>query len=203
MRIAFTGPSGTGKTTLARAVSERYGIPLCPVGSRSVAEAMGLSNPYDVDRLGLRSEFQRRLLGEKASWEARHERFVTDRTQLDNLAYAALHCAKDVDASFYEACFMATTRYKAIVHCSLHGFQHLGGDPARVTNPIYHRLFESLLVTFLDAFAERGDFGCGYGGAAIRSLVSKDEARRKTVVFDLTDRFFDVADRRPVGLLGP
>src|SRR5271170_3399791 len=87
LRVAICGASGTGKTTLATFISETYGIPMNPVGSRSVSKAMGFDSPYDVDKAGKRAEFQRRLVTEKCEWEAAHDTFVTDRTTFDNLAY--------------------------------------------------------------------------------------------------------------------
>ncbi len=53
IRVGFTGASGTGKTTLAKAIAECFGVPLNPVGSRSVAKSMGFDNPYDVDKANL------------------------------------------------------------------------------------------------------------------------------------------------------
>lgn len=50
MNIAFCGASGTGKTTLAKWVSDCWKLPLNPVGSRSVAREMGFENPYYVDK---------------------------------------------------------------------------------------------------------------------------------------------------------
>jgi hypothetical protein len=50
MKIAFCGASGTGKTTLARYISEKYDLPMNPVGSRSTASLMGFKSPYDVDK---------------------------------------------------------------------------------------------------------------------------------------------------------
>lgn len=50
LRIAFCGASGTGKTTLAKAIQQKYGLELNPVGSRSVSKAMGFDSPYDVDK---------------------------------------------------------------------------------------------------------------------------------------------------------
>jgi hypothetical protein len=52
MRIAFCGASGTGKTTLAKALGEFFELERNPVGARSVAREMGFDNPYDVDRAG-------------------------------------------------------------------------------------------------------------------------------------------------------
>lgn len=59
-QIAFTGASGTGKSTLARWLAEELGVPFNPVGARSVAKAMGFydpstgeARPYDVDKASL------------------------------------------------------------------------------------------------------------------------------------------------------
>ncbi len=60
-RIGFAGSSGTGKTTLATWLAEQLGVPLNPVGARSVAAEMGFfdekeqPNPYLVDRADLDS----------------------------------------------------------------------------------------------------------------------------------------------------
>lgn len=58
-RIAFTGASGTGKSTLATWVADKLALPLNPVGARSVAKQLGFVNeagdpdPYQVDRANL------------------------------------------------------------------------------------------------------------------------------------------------------
>jgi len=146
MRVGFMGSSGTGKTTLARWVSERFGLPLNPVGSRSVAAAMGLASPYDVDAAGRRDEFQRRLRAEKIAWELAHERFVSDRTTLDDLAYAALHLAGELDERFVdEALLHARDAYDVVFYCPVASFQHLGHDPARKASLGYHRLLDAFL----------------------------------------------------------
>src|SRR5882724_92658 len=91
IRVAIAGASGTGKTTLAEAIADRYGLPINPVGARLIAASMNLSSPYDVDKLELRAEFQRKLFHGKRYWESQHHCFVTDRTIFDNLAYCLLH----------------------------------------------------------------------------------------------------------------
>ena len=104
MRLALCGSSGTGKTTLANFLAEHLSLPINPVGSRSVAAAMGFASPYDVDAAGKRAEFQKRLLTEKVAWEKGRESFVTDRTTMDNITYTVLH---DVDSISQEDLLLA------------------------------------------------------------------------------------------------
>jgi len=144
MRIAFSGASGTGKTTLATWVSETYGIPVNPIGSRSVSQAMGFKTPYGVDAAGKRAEFQRRLVTEKVAWEASHDSFVTDRTTFDNIAYTALHDVHSIDGALMEAAIEGAHRYERIFLCPVHLFCDPGTDPARVKSRTYHELFEAL-----------------------------------------------------------
>lgn len=149
IRLAFAGASGTGKTTLARWASEAYDLPLNPVGSRSVAQAMGFDNPYDVDKAGRRAEFQRRLVTEKCAWEAAHESFVVDRTTLDNLAYTMMHDVYTIDRSLLDEVIQGLGRYTHIVFCPVDVFINLAGDANRVSAEVYHELYDEALRAFL------------------------------------------------------
>lgn len=144
-RIAFTGPSGTGKTTLAKFVAARLGIPLNPVGARTVSAAMGFASPYDVDKAGKRAEFQRRLIADKLAWETAHESFVTDRTPLDNITYTVMHDHKAIDDALLTAAVNATCGYTHVIRCTMETFFAPGDDPARVTERTYHELYECVL----------------------------------------------------------
>src|SRR5271156_759782 len=90
-RIAFLGASGTGKTKLVKYLQAKLNLPVNPIGSRSIALEMGFTNPYDVDKHGLRNVFQRKLFASKSQWEAECDDFLTDRTAFDNLAYTLVH----------------------------------------------------------------------------------------------------------------
>lgn len=152
MRIAFSGPSGTGKTTLAKYVSEKYGLPMNPVGARSVSQAMGFATPYDVDKAGKRAEFQKRLAEEKMAWEDEHASFVTDRTTFDNLVYTMLHDVHAVDESLFEAIKDGMCRYTHIVMFPMHQFCDPGSDKDRVKDLTYHRLYEATLVGLFECY---------------------------------------------------
>lgn len=146
MRVAFSGASGTGKSTLAKHVAEKFGVPVCPVGARSVAAEMGYASPYDVDAAGRRAEFQRRVFESKRAWEAEHEAFVTDRTVLDNLAY--MICDGDprsLRSGEVREYFEAHERYDLVVFTPVSAFQDLAGDPSRVQVAGYHEAYEAVL----------------------------------------------------------
>jgi len=148
MRIAFAGASGTGKTTLMNYVAELRGWPTCPVGARSVAQAMGFASPYDVDAAGRRAEFQRRLFEGKRAWEAAREHFVTDRSVFDCLAYLLVEggarSLRDGEVDEYATAFL---RYDAVVLMRMADFQDLT-DPVRVQQRAYHEAYEAILFGF-------------------------------------------------------
>lgn len=152
MRIGFIGASGTGKSRLTQLMADEFSLPICPVGSRSVAKDMGFESPYDTDAAGKRNEFQARLFETKRAWEREHDAFVSDRTHIDNLAYASMHgCAEkfsNVDLLEYR---VAMDRYTHIFYLPLEKFQHLGDDPQRQLAEGYHQVFDTLV----DAFMQR------------------------------------------------
>ena len=91
MRIYFVGSHATGKTTLCRYVSRRYGMPMISEVARAVLAEM--ETAFDLLRtdMDLVAEYQERVFDRQVSVEKQHQgRFVSDRA-FDNLAYAAEH----------------------------------------------------------------------------------------------------------------
>lgn len=148
LRVAFAGAAGTGKSTLARLLAEHLGVPLCPVGSREISREMGFETPYDVDKAGLRGEFQRQLLQRKRAWEAEHDTFVTDRTHSDNHAYTLAHDPSTAGELRTEYA-AANRRYTHVFFCPMGSFQDLADDPARHRDRLYHERFEANLMRVL------------------------------------------------------
>ncbi len=145
IRLAFSGASGTGKSTLAEHFASELGLPFNPVGSRSVSKAMGFETPYHVDQAGKRAEFQRRLLLEKTLWENEHEAFITDRSTMDNLAYTILHDCKSIDRELLDQAIKGVRRYTHIVFCPVSVFCNTGGDNNRLQSLVYHELCDVLI----------------------------------------------------------
>lgn len=91
MRIYFVGSHATGKTTMTRWVSRRYGVPMITEVARSVLAE--LETNFDTLRTDMErvSDYQRRVFERQIATERLHEKgFVSDRA-FDNLAYAAEH----------------------------------------------------------------------------------------------------------------
>jgi len=91
MRIYFIGSHSTGKTTMARFVSKKYGLPMISEVARGVLAE--LETPFeklraDIDMVNLyqRRVFERQIQVEKNFTSG----FVSDRA-FDNLAYTAEH----------------------------------------------------------------------------------------------------------------
>lgn len=149
MRIAIIGASGTGKTTLAKEISERTGLPYLPTRTRDMAEKLfGEPKPYLADELGRRSEFQRAVQDDKYSAESTTPHFVTDRSFLDNLAYSAMHDANGTasDPAFVSDAFRMTAEcYDLIIFCHMEDFFNSGDDPARKLSQSYQSIYECTL----------------------------------------------------------
>lgn len=99
MKIAITGPEGSGKTTLAKRVVEEFPhLVLIPelVEETLRAEDLWLGNMIESLR-ALRNQpeeslnFQAALSVAKAQAESKSQSRVSDRTQIDNLAYTLFY----------------------------------------------------------------------------------------------------------------
>lgn len=90
MRVYFVGAHSTGKTTCARYVSEKFGLPMITEVARAVLSEKELhldSLRYD---LNLADDYQHAIFQRQLQEELKHTKFVSDRS-FDCLAYTAQH----------------------------------------------------------------------------------------------------------------
>ena len=69
MKIAFTGPESSGKTTMARWVSKQFNLAYCPEFAREYLMGKPGYNRLDLDRI---------TLGQLADWQEKGANFVAD-----------------------------------------------------------------------------------------------------------------------------
>lgn len=119
MRIAITGAHGTGKTTLARALSEKLGLPLIAEQAQLVAREMGIKTCEELLRNPeLARELQERVLEEQIRAQLAHPRgFVSDRCTLDCIAYWNLYLGDEgAERYFFKARLHAYRRLDLVVY---------------------------------------------------------------------------------------
>jgi nicotinamide riboside kinase len=91
MRIYFVGSHATGKTTLCRYVSRRFGLPMISEVARAVLAEMETGLDALRTDMDLVAEYQERVFARQVAVEQLHDgKFVSDRA-FDNLAYVAEH----------------------------------------------------------------------------------------------------------------
>jgi predicted ATPase len=92
LRIGLAGAAGTGKSTLARMISEKLGLPL--LASKAVTQEILDKDGYDygsgihIERFLANSDRQVKLVNLTFQAQGSHPNFVTDRTAIDLAAYA-------------------------------------------------------------------------------------------------------------------
>lgn len=90
MRVYFIGAHSTGKTTLARYVSEHWNLPFLNEIARTVLAEKELSLDSLRTNIQIVNEYQKEIFLRQFEEENKHPNFVSDRS-FDNLAYMAQH----------------------------------------------------------------------------------------------------------------
>ena len=86
----FVGSHATGKTTLCRYVSRRYGLPMISEVARAVLAEMETALDALRTDMDLVAEYQERVFARQVAVEKSHDGRFVDRA-FDNLAYVAEH----------------------------------------------------------------------------------------------------------------
>lgn len=111
-RVYLVGAHATGKTTLARWIRDRYGLPMISEVARRVLAEMEVPIEALRANLHLVNEFQARVFEGQILAEAEHDGpFVSDRA-FCNIAYAAHHSTilPEIAADPRLATYMDTVR---------------------------------------------------------------------------------------------
>lgn len=92
MKVYFTGCHSSGKTTLARYVSQHYKIPMISEVARMILSEKEIHLDvlrHDLDQV---DDYQRQVFHRQIEEENKQKSsFVSDRSFLDSLSYAAQH----------------------------------------------------------------------------------------------------------------
>jgi len=156
MKIAFTGASGTGKTSVAHhLLSPQFQtlmeVPLAGVDSRNLLDMLGLRRSESIEDDQYKV-FQTMYFAQKVLIESEHEAFLTERSFVDGLVYWKMHCENNASPS--ENAIMHSLCYEQTMKYDYHflfptGFIPVEDDGYRHRDPEYHKKFELLLQSIL------------------------------------------------------
>jgi hypothetical protein len=132
------------------------------LGEQATEAAWLSMDAYDENRgkcTTMRAPFQQMLQSAKIAWEINAKQgFVTDRTPLDDMAYAVMHCREVVDNDFYTRAISSVgDLYDLVIYCPVNAFLNTDGDPARVEDTTYHYIYDAILWGFLRQTADDGE----------------------------------------------
>ena len=157
MKIALTGSSSTGKTTLARLLRDHAalsGIKYLSADSRKLLQRMGYRSMDLMTRQQLR-EFQVAYLHSKLDLESNIQSYITDRSTVDVAAYWLIRDTFDLPDTirdeYIEKCRNHASKYDLHIYLPF-GLLPFEFDGYRSHSLEFHEQIDKQIMKFLKAW---------------------------------------------------
>lgn len=147
MRIALTGSSSTGKTTLAKEISKiRKTLKYLTVDARSIIESYNIINIDDLSNINFKL-FQKEWITKKRNNELAMKDFIADRSFIDPLAY--MEDRNIVDNILEQECISYMDDYDIVFYIPF-GNIPFKSDGYRFDDITRHEKIDKNIQTLLD-----------------------------------------------------
>jgi deoxyadenosine/deoxycytidine kinase len=156
-RIYICGPSGTGKTTLATWIADKYDLPFITTSTKPLWRKLGVRSHKELitqcqaDKdFGL--EFQHLVLNYRMEKLGNEKRFVTDRSPVDSLAYFLMQnadqCTEEETKEYIRRCNQLMAVGTKLINVQFTTDIKLEDDGMRITNP-YYQEYSSMVFKYI------------------------------------------------------
>jgi len=162
VRLACSGPSGTGKTTLCEFISKEFDIPFITTSTKPLWDKYGITTHQELINKTTTDpawgiEFQAEVLAYRVAKLEGVEEFVTDRSPVDNMVYFLMqnsHLATEEDTKLYlEGCKRAMILFNTILALPFTVDTPLENDGKRIANQYYQKTVNSTFVVVSELMA--------------------------------------------------
>ena len=157
-KIAITGASGVGKTTLAQFISKEYDLPFISASARDAWPQFGFENHQQAlteclkdPKLGL--NYQQCILLNRHMALSKASSFVTDRSPIDNYAYFMLqqgYESEDNNNTFRDLCRVDYKQLDAVIFIQVNNKMTIEDNGRRLVNLSYQRMVDSVIRMVLE-----------------------------------------------------
>lgn len=191
MRIAFAGSAGIGKTTLLKSVNEYLQYPVVSEGVRSYIEEHKITDFHKLNDKQL-MKFQLEILNRKRAVEPTYDRFIADRTSLDNMAYALYYLSNKEEyqrglMDYATDCTIHAVQTYDVIFVLPYGMFPIEDDGIRKPMPA-HQLMIHMLIEHAVAL--------GQGQSFHVHQVQEDTVENRTMeVLNVVDRMLDTKQK--------
>lgn len=154
MKIAFTGAGGTGKTTLAKYLAEKWGVPYVGSVSREIMTELGVESEMAQERMTDNEllTLQQRIYERRKEKLASLDSYVTDRCALDNYIYGLRRCGaaltEEIRAAWEKGAVEDLYAHDLVFHTPIGLFETVA-DGVRVTDISHQHLMDAAMYGFL------------------------------------------------------
>ena len=160
MKISISGHSGIGKTTLAKEISNRYGIPFITTSSKPIWEKHGIENQADIIQKSALDpqwgiQFQCDLVNYRVDELGKYPKYVTDRSLLDNWVYFIVNISAFTHIQSMQAYQALVNQASSSIHDESSIHLHLASewgmingiiemDGLRISNPYFQTMINGV-----------------------------------------------------------
>jgi len=156
LQICISGPSGVGKSTLAKHLSEQYDIPFITCSTKPLWDKHGIASHEELIKKGTMDpkwgyNFQYEVLKFRIESLSGHPNFITDRSPLDNMVYFLLQnchlCTQKETEDYAKSCNEAMKMFTGIICLPFTPQTVLEDDGKRIVNRHYQMLVNNTFTS--------------------------------------------------------